>query len=155
MKINFLKVQSNTLSLTFLKNVPKRLYATKTKDIVTELEVEEVPKYDAEARYDEKEIERIQNISGLAPQHQNIMHGKKPYENSIEWYHDTVWYRKRILGKYGLEAAGYNPGICWPTKEQIEDWNEYEKLEYPDSMKSLWKKFEQNKIEEKEAIRKR
>lgn len=85
--------------------------------------------------------------------HRNLLNDQKPYDKSYEPYHDSVWYRKRMLGRYGIEAAGVTAAICWPTKEDIEDTKEYESIAYPKSLKESMKEIEQRKIDE--AIKKR
>ncbi|KAL7306873.1 hypothetical protein TKK_0001033 [Trichogramma kaykai] len=149
---------SNVFSFRTLKKiVSKYCYSTTSKvtEVPNELEVEEIPQYEVEIKFTEEEIEKMRNVSGLAPQHRNIIHDKKPYNNAPETYHNSIWYKKKLIGRYGLEAAEVNPAICWPTKDDILDLQEYEKIEYPDKLQELWKKFENDKIEAKEKIRKR
>ena len=150
-----------TRSLPFnrqaLTSIVKCGYATtsKTSTIVSELEVEEVPVYEVEQSYEEEELDRIRNKSRLMPQDRNILHGIKPYSESYADYHDTIVYRKKLLGRYGIEAAGINPAIAWPTKSEIEDQKEYERLAYPYTIQEQWKQIEDKKREEAEEVRKR
>lgn len=155
MSINLLISRPATITLQALKNASKCCYATKVKGIVEELNVEETPTYETEARFTEEEIYEMRNKSRLWPQHYRILHDQKPYDESQEYYHDRVWYKKRILGRYGIDAPGVPAGICWPSKEDIEDKKEYESLAYPSDLQGLWKEFKQRKIEAAEEIRKR
>ncbi|XP_058807129.1 large ribosomal subunit protein mL64 [Phymastichus coffea] len=156
MSINLFRTRPILLSQQLLKNFSKHCYTTTSKgSIVSELEVEEVPIYEVEPLHDEEKLQKMCDISRLAPHHLNIIHGRKPYNQSYESYHDSVWYRKRMLGRYGIEAAEFHPGICWPTKEAIEESLEFERLAYPKSIQEVWKEIEEKKKIAAEKIRAR
>ncbi|NP_001155981.1 growth arrest and DNA-damage-inducible, gamma interacting protein 1 [Nasonia vitripennis] len=155
MSVNLLISRPATVALQALKNVSKCCYATKIKSIVDELNVEETPAYETEAKFTEEEIAQMRNKSLLWPEHYRILHGQRPYNESKEHYHDRVWYKKRVLGRYGIDAVDVPAGICWPSKEDIADKKEYESLAFPSDIQGLWKEIEEQKKEEAEAIRKR
>lgn len=117
-----------------------------------ELEYDVVPIFQRESENEEK-ILKMRNKSRLSSSDQNRLHGRKPYNKSIERFHDSIKYKRKMLGKYGLKVLDANPGIAWPTKEDIEDAKEYEKIYNPLSLEENWKIFEEKKREEEEAIR--
>lgn len=156
MSMNLFITRPTTLGLQLLRNIPKCCYTTPAKgSIVNELEVEEVPVFEAEPLHNQEELDKLCDISRLSQEHRNIIHGRKPYNQSYDKFHDSVWYRKKMLGKYGIEAAEFHPGICWPTKEEINDYKEVEKLAYPQSIQEVWKEIEERKKADAEEIRQR
>ncbi|KAK2588475.1 hypothetical protein KPH14_004458 [Odynerus spinipes] len=117
---------------------------------------EEVPIFvDVESEEDKIEIEKKRNKSRLNPQHRNILFGQRPYDKPIEWFHNTVKYKKRTLGKYGLKAVEVPAGFAWPTVEEVEDMKEYERVAYPHSIQEEWTRIEKKNKEEAEAIKAR
>lgn len=56
----------------------------------------------------EAEIEKKRNKSGLSPNHYNILHDKRPYDEPKCLAHLTVKYSRKMYGKYGV-ASGVNP----------------------------------------------
>lgn len=144
-----------TLSLKAFKNISKCCYTSESKPgIISDLDVEETPTFEIEAR-DEEHILQSRDKSRLNHGHRKELNNQPPYDQSYEWYHDTVWYRKRLFGKYGIEAAGINPAVAWPTKEEIEDAKEYEKVAYPLTIQEVWKEIEDKKIQNALEITKR
>lgn len=79
----------------------------------------------------------------------------RPYDSSKAWYHDSVKYKKQMLGRYGLKSNDEPAGFAWPTLEEIKDAQEYERVAYPLSLQESWKKIEEkNKLKaEKKQIR--
>jgi hypothetical protein len=73
----------------------------------------------------------------------------------MEWYHDSVWYRKRMLGRYGIEAVGFTPAIAWPTMEEVEDAKYVERLLYPQSISETLNGIKEKKIADAIKIQKR
>ncbi|XP_046408560.1 growth arrest and DNA damage-inducible proteins-interacting protein 1 [Ischnura elegans] len=94
------------------------------------------------------------NKSGLAPQHRNIVHGKPPYEEPITSFHESISYRRRIFGRYGI-SSGIDPGILWPTREELQDKIDYEKVAYPDTLHEMIARAKLKKSKEIEAIKRR
>lgn len=167
MSVSLLKIQPLVLSQRTLKNINKCCFSSSIRetisekikninsDIIGDLEAEDTPRYEVEQKYETVELDKLRNKSRLSSNHRNIVHGRRPYDKSMHWSHETVWYKKRIMGRYGIEAAEVNPAIAWPTREEIEDRKEYERVLYPNSIQEIWKEIEETKREEKEQMKKR
>lgn len=78
----------------------------------------------------EKDVERICNKSRLNRAHCNLVNGRLPYDQPVHRFHSTVKYKRRMYGRYG-ESSNVNPGLAWPTVQDLEDIREYEKVAYP------------------------
>lgn len=115
---------------------------------------EETPIFASEIE-DSEEIERVTNKSRLRPQHRRMFYGQIPYDEPIEWYHRTVKYKKRMLGRYGMQAVGVPAGFAWPTREEVEDMKEYERVAYPHSIQEEWAKIKEKNENEAAAIKAR
>ena len=102
----------------------------------------------------EREIESKRNKSRLNSQHQNLIHGKIPYEESMADSHITFKYKKMMFGRYG-KASSIDPGTLWPTKSEINETIEYENIAYPFSFKQLVDKQKQIREEEENHINER
>ncbi|XP_071444524.1 large ribosomal subunit protein mL64 [Hetaerina americana] len=111
--------------------------------------------HEAEVSNDgEDDILKRRNKSGLAPQHQNIVHGKPPFKEPLIPYHDTLKYRRREFGRYGM-SSGVDPGILWPTKDELKEKLEYEKVTHPDSFQVMVARAKLKAAEEQEATKRR
>lgn len=99
---------------------------------------------------EEARIQKIRDISGLRPSHRNIAHHIVPMEEKTMPIHYTVRYNKRMFGRYGY-ASGVSPSLCWPTKQELDDKKEYERVAYPYTILEVAKR-EKLKKEEKERI---
>jgi hypothetical protein len=108
---------------------------------------------DTEAKKEE-EIERKRNKSRLNPEHRNMLHGKMPYSEPMAWFHETVKYKRKMYGRYG-HASGVNPGIMWPTREDLEEIKEYENVAYPYNIQELMTRVEEKKKEEQALLKAR
>lgn len=98
------------------------------------------------------DLEKKRNKSRLTKAHRNILLGQKPYAESQDWYHDTVKYKRRILGRYGMEALGVPAGLAWPTSKEVEDMKEYESLAHPLNIQERLREIKEKKKIEEEAI---
>ncbi|XP_051166581.1 growth arrest and DNA damage-inducible proteins-interacting protein 1 isoform X2 [Leptopilina boulardi] len=117
-----------------------------------ELVYDEVPIFEKKLESEER-IQKLRNKSRLNPSDHNRLYGKKPYSESMEWYHDTLMYKRKTFGRYGLKALDATPGIAWPTEDEVEDLKEYEKIYNPLTLQENWKLFEERKQAAEEAIR--
>jgi len=116
-----------------------------SKDEVVDITAaDEEPVYVEEPLVQE-ELVRKRNKSRLNPEHRNILMGERPYDKSQEWYHDTVRYKKRMLGRYGLKGNDEPAGFAWPTPEEVKDAQEYEEIAFPLSLQERWDKLEEAK----------
>lgn len=102
----------------------------------------------------EEEIQRKRNKSRLNPQHRNLLHGKVPYPEPMDWFHETVKYKRKMYGRYG-QSSGVLPGIMWPNREELEEIKEYESVAYPYTIQELVARVEDKKKEEQEALKAR
>lgn len=160
MSLNAMLTRVANLNLHASRNLVKRCYSaaaakvpTVQEDIVDIKEADEEPLY--ADKFDSTSIDKIRNKSMLNKQHRNILYDIRPYDphSSIEWYHNTVKYKKRMLGRYGINVAGIPVGFVWPTPEEVEDLKEYERVAYPVSLREGWKIIEETNAAKKEAIR--
>jgi hypothetical protein len=102
----------------------------------------------------EEQIQRKRNKSRLNPQHRNLLHGKVPYPEPMDWVHETVKYKRKMYGRYG-QSSGVLPGIMWPTREELEEIKEYESVAYPYTIQELITRVETKKREEQETLKAR
>lgn len=150
--------QNNRLFSAYLR-LP-RFYASQAKDASTEesssattaadsdLPVTFVEDEDLQAAR-EARIEQLRNKSRLLPQHRNMLHNQLPYEGSQSWIHETVKYKRTMLGRYGLEGSKVDPRICFPTKQEALEKTEYERVAFP---KTLQQMMAENKKSKEERI---
>ncbi|XP_003489336.1 growth arrest and DNA damage-inducible proteins-interacting protein 1 [Bombus impatiens] len=135
------------LKLRFQNIGPRYFFSKKNKIIES---AEEEPILIEEKDY--AELERKRNKSRLTEAHRNILLGKKPYNTPQDWFHETVKYKKRILGRYGMEALGEPAGLAWPTPEEVEDMKEYESLAHPLNIQERLQQIKEKKKMEEEAL---
>ncbi|ODN01052.1 Growth arrest and DNA damage-inducible proteins-interacting protein 1 [Orchesella cincta] len=102
----------------------------------------------------EEEIEAKRNISRLSIYHQRLVNGQHPYPEPMSWVHHTVRYKQKMFGQYG-ESSGVNPGILWPTHEELQNKKEFEEISNPYTIQEMVEiKLAQRKAE-KEAVERR
>lgn len=106
---------------------------------------------DQDTSAEAERIQKIRDISGLRPNHRNIVHRVCPTEEKVLPHHYTTYYNKRMFGRYGY-ASGVNPGLCWPTQEQLAEIKEYERVAYPYSIMEVAKRELEKEEAEKERI---
>ncbi|XP_015190209.1 PREDICTED: growth arrest and DNA damage-inducible proteins-interacting protein 1 isoform X2 [Polistes dominula] len=116
---------------------------------------EETPVYDTYQEIENIELEKKRNKSRLNKEHRNILFGQRPYEEAQEWYHNTIKYKKRLLGRYGMKAVEEPAGFVWPTPEEVNDMKEYERVAYPYSIQEEWARIEEKNRTNAEAIKAR
>jgi hypothetical protein len=102
----------------------------------------------------EEDIQRKRDKSRLNSQHRNLLHGKMPYSEPMDWFHETVKYKRKMYGRYG-QSSGVPPGIMWPTREELEEIKEYESVAHPYTIQDLIKRVENKKLEERAALKAR
>lgn len=148
-------------NMRFQGTFVKRLFATEPTEVsknetVDISVVDEEPVYaandDPQMR---EEIDRKRNKSRLNPHDRNILMGLRPYNEPQEWFHNTVRYKKRMLGRYGLKGNDVPAGFAWPTPEEVKDAQEYERVAFPLSLQERWKKLEMEKQRKAEEVQAR
>lgn len=121
----------NNRSMSILTDLLRR---KKTKD---DEEDEAIPEVKTMALFDdtpksltEEEIAAKRNISRLNPRDQRLVKGLHPYTEPMAWHHHTVLYKRKMFGRYG-ESSGVNPGLLWPTRQNLKDMINYENICHP------------------------
>ncbi|XP_066603272.1 large ribosomal subunit protein mL64-like isoform X1 [Prorops nasuta] len=136
-----------------------RLYATSVKAPLEDIggleHLDEQPIYEKEEDEEEMLINKMRDKSKLSRHHRNVLFGQVPLQEAYLPGHNSIIYKRRMLGRYGSKASALPPGIGWPTKEELEDAKEYEKIAYPISIQEAMKMVEEKKIADKEEIMKR
>lgn len=148
-----LALRSNLLRVTTRCYATNNTAETKSNELDLANVVDE-PAFDEDAE-EMAEIEKKRNKSRLNPHHRNILFGKKPYNEAQDWYHSTVRYKKRMLGRYGLSALDVTPGVLWPTQAEVADVKEYERVAYPRTIQEEMEIIKANEQRKKEVIEKR
>ncbi|KAG5320534.1 G45IP protein, partial [Acromyrmex heyeri] len=140
-------------NVRFQGAVVGRFLATQAKDEAIDITAaDEQPIYSNEPQYQE-ELTKKRNKSRLNPKDRNILMDKPPYEQPIEWYHNTVRYKKRMLGRYGFEGNKEPAGFAWPTPKEVKILQEYERVAFPESLQERWKKLEEKKRIKAEKVK--
>ncbi|KAG5321264.1 G45IP protein, partial [Pseudoatta argentina] len=140
-------------NVRFQGAVVGRFLATQAKDEAIDITAaDEQPIYSNEPQYQE-ELTKKRNKSRLNPKDRNILMDKPPYEQPIEWYHNTVRYKKRMLGRYGFEGNKEPAGFAWPTPKEVKIMQEYERVAFPESLQERWKKLEEKKQIKAEKVK--
>jgi len=87
----------------------------------------------------DEQLLTMRNKSRLKPPHWRQINGEMPElqpDNPLLWFQNTVKFRRKLYAKFG-EASGVNPGIQWPTHEQLKKRLEYESVAYPFTVQEL------------------
>lgn len=154
-----LSEKSIGLNVGVYRLLSKQCYSTKgvyKSEDVDGISADETPKYlDYRTPEEQEAMLRKRNKSNLRPQDRNRIMGVKPYEQSMLWIHDTIRFKQRTVGRYGVDSLDVPVGCIWPTKEEIDDKIEYENTGYPLSIQERWNLIEQRHKEDEEKIQKR
>lgn len=126
-----------------------RYYCTKSDKILET--AEESPVF-LEDKKDTDEIEMKRNKSRLNMQDRNRLNDRNPYDQPLAWYHNTIRYKKRVLGRYGLKAVGVPAGFVWPSLEEVEDMMEFERVSYSPDIHGRLQKIKDEKNRKEEAM---
>jgi len=108
--------------------------------------IEEAPK-----ALTEEEIDAKRNISRVSWYHRRLINGQHPYPEPMTWIHHTVRYKQKMFGKFG-ESSGVNPGIMWPTREQLQSKIEYEEICHPLTIQEMVEKKQAERKAHQESI---
>lgn len=110
---------------------------------------------------DEKQLaaaamEAKRNKSRLKPKHYKLLHGEIPVDpqNPYYPYESKVAYRQRLAARYG-QSSGVNQGIAWPTKRELDEMIEYEKVAHPFTLQEMVEKKKKQREEEAKKIQQR
>lgn len=119
-----------------------------------EKENETVAIFDEEAHLKEERIQASRNKSRLRREHRNIVFDQNPYPESYQWFHDTVYYKRKTFGRYGF-ASGVEPAICWPNEQELNETKEYEKIAYPFTIPEMIQSEKNKRLAKDEETQKR
>lgn len=101
----------------------------------------------------EEYIQSQRNKSKLSASHRQIVKGHPPYKGIMFEYNSeeqSKEFKRKMLAKYG-SRSGVDPGIAWPTNEEIELAKEWEKVYQPDPLKDMINKAWDEEKQKKEA----
>ncbi|KAJ8921943.1 hypothetical protein NQ315_008577 [Exocentrus adspersus] len=143
------QVMKRILSLHHRNLIPSRSSSSLNIDKL-ENESSSAEVIDEEAKAREEELERKRNKSRLHEPHRNVVHDKNPYPEPQLWFHGTLKYTRRTFGRYG-QASGVNPAICWPTKEELSNSMEYERVAHPFTIMEMVETAKQQRKEKEET----
>ncbi|XP_055595078.1 growth arrest and DNA damage-inducible proteins-interacting protein 1 [Uranotaenia lowii] len=103
----------------------------------------------------EARIELARNKSRLSPAHRNMLHSRLPYEEPQSWIHETIKYKRTMLGRYGIEGSRVDPRICFPTKKETIEKVEYERVAFPHTLQEMMEMNRKARTEKQAKIRAR
>lgn len=138
-----------------------RTYATTTgsarEEVLDITSVDTQPKFEQQLTEDEAgRLVDNRNKSRLSKEDHKRIHGIRPYEqDGPAIHHYALRWKQRMLGRYGLEGSGVPPGVAWPTKEDIAEQREYERIAYPLTLQECWQKIADEKINAEAVIQAR
>lgn len=97
-------------------------------------------------------LEAKRNKSRLKPHHYKLLHGEAPVDiqNPVLPHQTEVPFQRRILGRFG-EKSGVNLNIAWPSKRQLQDMIEYERVAHPFTVQEIVEK--KRKLREEEEMK--
>ena len=99
------------------------------------------------------EMEAKRNKSRLRGRHFKLVHNQIPVDlNDPEFsYEQTVKFRRKMAARFG-ENAGVNLGIAWPTKKQLDEMIDYERVAHPLTIQELVANKKKQREEERQRI---
>lgn len=104
----------------------------------------------------EDEEMAARDVSRLPKKYRDRMkHIMNPPEKP-DWYADmfqTIEYKRKLYGKFGRKS-GLDPGILWPSKEEVKEQMEFEK-EWEPSLEDMLKSLEDERQSALEAREKK
>ncbi|GAB0096037.1 growth arrest and DNA damage-inducible proteins-interacting protein 1 [Sergentomyia squamirostris] len=155
---NFSLFRNFSLLKTFSRGCKTPGEAAKELNITSEAE----PAAVAEFVDDDDEQEELRafyeskrNKSRLLSQHRNVVLERKPYRGAESWVHNSLRYKRTMIGRYGIAGSGEDPRICFPTTEELAEKEEYNRVAYPDTIQQMRKRIEDEKRWKREKIQKR
>jgi len=96
------------------------------------------------------------DVSRLPKKYRDRMkHIMNPPEKP-DWYADmfqSIEYKRKLYGKFGRKS-GLDPGILWPSKEEVKEQMEFEK-EWEPSLEDMLKSLEDERQSALEAREKK
>ncbi|XP_015595953.1 growth arrest and DNA damage-inducible proteins-interacting protein 1 [Cephus cinctus] len=156
MSLRALCYRNDSVRLRVQSTLTTRFFATAAKEndgqVIDLTSLDEKPIYDEDEKINE-EVERKRNKSRLQSGHRNMLFDKPPSHDITDWYHDRLKYKRRLLGRYGLENIDTTAGVAWPTPNELYVLKEYERVAYPETIQETWKTIAEKHKKEAEAIK--
>ena len=155
------------LDRAFVNTLSLRPSQYVTSLVVSSCRINFPKQYSTEIREDEDtdsestaEEELFRNISRLPKNlHRRLGHVMKPPEEGIN-REDDRWkfysrarfnkYQRKLFAKYGYDS-GVNPGIMWPSKEELSGIIEEERETEP-TLQELWSQMKENREDREKRI---
>jgi len=103
---------------------------------------------------DPSQTEDIRDVSRLPSKYRDrMLHVLKPPEppSSYDSLFERPEERRRQYGKYG-RRSGLDPGIMWPSQEELKEMGEFE-AEWEPSLQARWKKIKDAREQEEKERR--
>lgn len=113
-----------------------------------------LPPENEETATTEEDLMKKSDISRLRPHFRAIVHNQPlPFTpRPLARFDDSLAFQRHLYGKYG-SSIGVNPAVCFVTKEEIEDFQEYEKVANPEHILEIRKRKLEELEEEKRQYR--
>ena len=99
------------------------------------------------------ELEAKRNKSRLKERHYKLVHCQIHLDPSNPEFpqEETVKFRRKIAARYGQDS-GINLGISWPTKQQLDEMLEYERVAHPFTLQEIVEKKRKQREEESQKL---
>lgn len=114
-----------------------------------------LPPENEETIMSEEELMKKRDISRLTPERRAIVHNKPlPFncDGSKYKFQQSLAFQRHLYGKYG-SGIGVDPAVCFMTKEEMDDFREYEKVASPEHILEVRKRKLEELAEEKRQYR--
>jgi len=117
---------------------------------------DEIKLHESPAKNPADILEAKRNKSKLRSHHYKELHGQIAGNPENPWfpYEKTVKYRRKLIARHGLDT-GINLGIAWPTRQEIDNQIEYEKVAHPFTIQEMVEKKKKLREEERNKIMER
>ncbi|XP_070507736.1 large ribosomal subunit protein mL64 [Chironomus tepperi] len=148
---NSLVVNSRSLQL-FKKPSDAAKDVEEEEEESAKIAFEDDDQIDPELR--QMKIDRMRDKSRLRAQHRNFLHDQVPYNQAESWIHNTLKYKRMMYGRYGSESQ-VDPRLCFYTKTELAEKNEYERVAFPKTIQEMIAYNEEEKRKQAERIRTR
>jgi len=99
------------------------------------------------------EIERKRNKSRMQDHHRNLMEDNLKMPEIRFTYQLETYYKRRQYAKFG-RASGIDPSVMWPTKKQLDEMHENDKMFEP-PLQEMMERVQKARQEESERIKQR
>jgi len=102
---------------------------------------------DSNLNVENDEETAARDISRMPKKYRDRMKSVMNPPEKPDWYTDmfqSIAYKRKLYGKYGRKS-GLDPGILWPSKEEVEEQIEFEK-EWEPTLDEMLKSLEEERV---------